>query len=204
MKLTDPVAENEELRQFVRRHSHDFRNNFNGIEMELLLMEGTLDGGGLDCIERIRKEVNALENGLRYLENRFAEPELQIVSALDVFNQWKSRCCAIRDDQMIWECSFSNVSINVDMQMVADTLCEWVCGMKSAVPGRIFGELCEDEICFGVEPGTAVDGLERAEESLSPGFVSLIEGNGGRYRENVSPDGGIKRSICCFPVTHSD
>ncbi|MDF1738614.1 MAG: hypothetical protein P1U86_05605 [Verrucomicrobiales bacterium] len=170
--------------------------------MELLLMEGTLSGDGLGGIEQIRKEVNALENGLRYLENRFADPEREIVSALDVFNQWKSRYGAISDDSITWEYSFNNVSINVDMRIVADTLCEWLSGMKRVSPVKVFGELKEDQICFRVELEAAPGGADCNVNSLPPGFIDLIKSNGGSYREKEPSAGDKTGGVCCFPVVH--
>ncbi len=204
MNSTDQTAESDALRRFVRIQSHDFRNHFNGIEMELMLLELTSDPDGLAGIERIRKEVSAMENGLRYLENRFTRPERAWASALDVFNQWKSRYSVIGDDSVSWVCSFSNVTINVDMRMLSDTLCEWLTRMKRVAPEKVTGERRGDEICFLVELKTD-EGREESEvEPLPPGFLELIEGNGGRYQEETSSDGQVIGAVCCFPVGGPD
>lgn len=172
--------------------------------MEMMLLELTSDSEGLECIERLRKEVNAMENELRYLENRFAEPERDFVSALDVFNQWQSRYSVIGDESVIWNCNFNNVSIHVDMRMVSNTLCEWLTSMKRVAPEKVAGEERENEICFSVELREASGERGSAVESLPPGFLGLIERNGGRYREAISSEGQVTGEICCFPVVTSD
>ncbi len=204
MKPTDQITETDALRRFVRLHSHDFRNHFNGIEMEMMLLELTSDSDGLEGIERIRKEVNAMENGLRYLENRFADPERDSVSARDVFNQWQSRYSAIGDESVIWNCKFNNVSVHVDMRMISNTLCEWLTSMKRVTLEKVTGEERENEIWFSVELREASGERGSAVESLPPGFLGLIESNGGRYREAISSEGQVTGGICCFPAVTSD
>lgn len=199
MKLSENPDEGDFFRRFVRLHAHDSRNHFNGIEMELMLLEMAADADSRKMIDRIRKELGALEVGLRSLENQITPPDIEVVSALDVFCQWKSKHCERDGSSVNWQESHDDVSIRVDMQVISDSLCEWLQSLKDPVM-KITGELRDNEFCFGIEREGGLGETNVSKESLPPGVLRLVESNGGRFREESSSDGKSCLGLCCFKV----
>lgn len=197
--IEEKQIDEEEFEKFVSRHTHDVRNHLNGIEMEMMLLELQADPEGQESIERVRTEIGALENKLRWLSNRVVTPEVSDCVAADVFNLWNSRFGSSRDSVITWESSLSDESINVDMRMVADTLSEWLEASVNSSPTSVVAEAGDGVVRFliGYDPSTDRQSIESV---LPLGFTTLIERNGGSFCVKSPGEGGANTGVCSFPV----
>lgn len=186
----------DELREFIPHHTHDFRNHLNGIEMGLMMLENNVnDPDGRNLIKQIQNEVDFMGLSLNFLSNRLADLEIAPVPAIDLFNRWQSRSRVLAEDSTAWECKLRDEVINVDMQLLADSMCEWIAALYESGPKLVSAGTEEGLIVFEIRQPDR----KTADLTLRPGLLTLIEKSGGDFRDLSSNEGGY-RAICTFPI----
>jgi hypothetical protein len=185
----------------VRRHAHDVRNGLNGFEIETSLLEVIhADSRTQDCIRRMRNQGNIIELALRFLLNRFAEPQIEAFPAVDVFNLWKSRGTRLSNfDLVTWVSEAEDALISVDASMVADLLCE---GISYARGTSIEASVMRDgaEVRFQIRQRSESDQANLTAVNEWPEMEGIVQRNGGRHEVVTEPDGSVSRNYR-FPAT---
>lgn len=185
----------------IRRHAHDVRNGLNGWEIETSLLEVIHpDGRTQDCIRRMRNQGAVIELALRFLLNRFTEPQREAFPAVDVFNLWKSRSTRLANFEAVtWVSEADDALVTVDAGMVADLLCEGISYAKgTSIEASVVRE--GEEVLFRIRQRS-----EFANENLTavnewPGMEPLVVKNGGRHEVLAESDGCVSRYFR-FPAT---
>lgn len=185
----------------IRRHAHDVRNGLNGFEMEVSLMEALHgDDRTRDCVRRMRNQGGLIELALRFLLNRFIEPDVDLVPAIDVFNLWRSRSKRLSHyDEITWTHDLGDALISVDANIVAEALCEGVSYAKGAAIDATASRE-GDEVLFEIRPGSESSEASLLAVSEWPLLDQLILKNGGRH-EAVTESGRAIRRRYWFPVS---
>ena len=202
MEERDPAPgdpHREEYVPLIRRHAHDVRNGLNGFEIEVSLMEVIHgDEKTQASVRRMRNQAGAIELALRFLVNRFTEPDLQVVPAVDVFNLWKSRSKRLPHyDAITWTQDIGEALISVDSIMLAEALCEGLSYLRGAAIHASVSRAGE-EILFELRPSS--DSTEATLVAINewPLMEQLILKNGGRH-EMVTESGRVFSRRYWFP-----
>jgi hypothetical protein len=188
----DPTS--DEYSSLIRRHAHDVRNGLNGFEIEASLLE-VIHGDDKThaCLHRMRNQGAAIELALRFLLNRFAEPQLELVPAVDVFHLWRSRAKRLAHFETIhWSGEVGDALVSVDAGMVADALCEGLSYTRGSSIGASVGAR-SDEVVFEIRQTPDSSGKTLAAVSEWPLLDRLVAQNGGLHEVASDPEGALVR-----------
>lgn len=197
----------EETRNYVRRHLHDMRNHLNGIEMDAVLLDTILPEGdeATDAVRRIRGEVALIEPLLKGFAIRFGPLSPQRNTAADVFTLWQSRSGKTPANPAFhWHCEVRGESIHVDMKVLADALCELLPGRNSGIAVEISAQAMEGGVRFQVRQKGVSASQGAVDQARLPGFEDVIVRNGGLYRRELDHDTGELNTSCWFPCDVAD
>jgi signal transduction histidine kinase len=118
------------LAAFIRKHTHDVRNDLNSLDLEsTLLQEVVPEGEAKEGVARIRKQVRALTAQMRLLSTRFqsASPFAAPMPAKAVLTIWQERCAALpKAPEFKWVDKLTDENVNVDVEMIATVIQELI------------------------------------------------------------------------------
>jgi signal transduction histidine kinase len=118
------------LSAFIRKHTHDVRNDLNSLDLEsTLLQEVVPDGEAKEGVARIRKQVRALTAQMRLLSTRFQSPSPYAapMPAKAVLTIWQERCAVLpKAPEFKWVDKLADENVNVDVEMIATVIQELI------------------------------------------------------------------------------
>jgi len=112
---------------FVRQHTHDLRNELNGLDLEAaLLADIVTDPEARASVDRMRVEIRKIAANLRTLSTRFAEvrPSRMVIPARELFLIWQDQLTALEGLEVDWIDQLGEEQVNVDPTTVAQALRE--------------------------------------------------------------------------------
>lgn len=117
--------------QFVRRHTHDLRNELNALDLEATLLSELIPPGeASEALTQLRRQLRSTATQLRELCNRFHEPapELSQWLARDLFEQCQRVTTPLEPapGTLQWENELDRQSVMADLDPFADAWCELV------------------------------------------------------------------------------
>ncbi len=134
---------------FVRKHTHDVRNDLNGLDLEAaLLRELVSDTEAKASVDRLRRQIRELAMHLRALSAKFAEPQgaQSPVAARDLFLIWKDQVAKLNPPPSVeWRDGLGEERVKVDIECVA----------------RTFAELFKNAVNFGDGSSMKADAVSR-------------------------------------------
>jgi light-regulated signal transduction histidine kinase (bacteriophytochrome) len=174
--MNEPAIPWTRLAAFFRQHTHDVRNDLNGIDLEMeLLHEVQTEPEDKDSVSRIRKQLRFVEQRLRSLSTLFQEPspEPSAVSASVLMQIWREKHAALPDAvEVRWVNQFGAEQVSVDEEMMA----------------RIFKELLENAAAFPPSGPVTVTGMAKdgmvVFEMMEPKKKAV---NPGAWQEPLHP-----------------
>jgi hypothetical protein len=121
---------------FVRQHTHDLRNELNGLDLEAaLLADLVTDPEALEGVGRIRTGIRKVAADLRGLAAKFSEPRPNLVQlpAQDLFLIWKDQLGEVsgRPEVVEWSSELGEEQVNVDPSVVASAFHELLANAHS-------------------------------------------------------------------------
>jgi hypothetical protein len=127
---------------FIRQHTHDLRNELNGLDLEAaLLADIVTDSEALEGVGRMRAEIRKVAADLRILSAKFAEPHpsLARLSAQDLFLIWQDQLADLGESPGVdWTSGLAEEYVNVDPSSVAAALREILANARSFGTGAKF------------------------------------------------------------------
>jgi light-regulated signal transduction histidine kinase (bacteriophytochrome) len=172
------------LAAFVRQHTHDLRNELNGLDLEAALLADIVsDPEAAESVGRIRAEIRKLAANLRTLATKFAEPHPTFVrlAARELFLIWQDQQNGLQTaPEVSWRDGLADEHVNVDPGAVAIAFrellanaCSFGVGERLRAAARVQG----DDVCFELrEPKQQA--IEPERWGHSP-FVSTRRGGYG-------------------------
>ncbi len=116
------------LAQFIRQHTHDVRNQLNGLDLEAALLGDLVPGGeAAESVARIRTQVRQAGHELRALAAKFADPlpTPALYAARELFLIWQDQLAALAPAPVVQWCeALGAEEVNVDAAMLAEVLRE--------------------------------------------------------------------------------
>jgi hypothetical protein len=169
---------------FVRQHTHDLRNELNGLDLEAaLLADIVTDAEALEGVARMRAEIRKVASDLRALSAKFADPHASPVrlAAQDLFLIWQDQLQELPDKPKITRKSeLGSEAVNVDPSAVATALREVLANAQSFGTGaeiRAGARASNGEVLFELrEPKVAT--VDPARWGATP-FISTRRGRYG-------------------------
>jgi signal transduction histidine kinase len=118
------------LSAFIRKHTHDVRNDLNSLDLEsALLQEIVPDGEAKEGVARIRKQVRGLTAQMRLLSARFQNPSpfAAPMPAKVALTIWKEKCAALpKAPEFKWIDKLADEKVSVDVEMIATVIQELI------------------------------------------------------------------------------
>lgn len=134
------------LAAFFRQHTHDVRNDINGIDLEMeLLQELQSDPEALESMNHIRQQLRGMEQRLRSLSVLFHElsPEASPIAASVLLQIWREKHAVLpQAGEVAWVNHLDGETVNVDEEMM----------------GRVFMELLDNAAAFSAGALVTVTG----------------------------------------------
>lgn len=169
---------------FIRQHTHDLRNELNGLDLETaLLADVVTDPEAVEGVTRMRGQLRQIAADLRGLSAKFAESHADVVEmpAQDLFLIWQDQLSDLSaQPEVEWTSELAGESVNVDPTAVAKALREVLSNAQSFGPGgklRARARVESGAVIFELrEPKVAAVDPERW--GLTP-FVSTRRGGYG-------------------------
>ena len=132
---------------FVRQHTHDLRNELNGLDLEAaLLADIVTDPEALESVGRMRTEIRKVAGDLRALSGKFADPRPSPIAlpARELFLIWQDQLSGLEPGpESEWTSEFGDEQVHVDPGGIAQALREMLVnarafggGAKMAARGR--------------------------------------------------------------------
>lgn len=113
---------------FVRQHTHDLRNELNGLDLEAaLLADIVTDPEAMESVSRIRAEIRKVAANLRSLSGKFAEtrPNPLLIAGRELFLIWKDQLAELKSTlEVEWVDEVGEEQVNVDPGAVAQAFQE--------------------------------------------------------------------------------
>jgi signal transduction histidine kinase len=199
MMNTIPDVNWSRIGAFIRQHTHDLRNELNGLDLEAsLLAEIVVDAEAQESVARIRAQVRHIVANLRVLSGRFAEarPNLARFPAQELFASWQDQLAALPTrPEVEWASTLGDAEVNVDPSAVVAALHELLVNAHSfGTGGRLRGSAAREdgEVIFQLHEPKA-ESVDPAQWGLRP-FVSTRRGGYGlglcEVRKIIEASGG--------------
>ena len=208
------------LAQFIRQHTHDVRNDLNGLDLEAALLADLVpDGEAGESVARIRAQIRRLAADLRALAAKFADPQptRAIYDARELFLIWQDQPAALEAAPAVqWRYALGTEQVNVDAAALANVFRELLANAQAFGTGAPLHAAARGEdrqIVFELrEPKGAP--IETARWGRAP-FASMRHGhyglglweaqrtiaaNGGEMRRHFSADAMELITTLIFPV----
>jgi len=116
------------LTQFIRQHTHDLRNELNGLELEATLLADLVPGGeAAESVARIRQQIRRFAADMHRLAAKFIgpKPTRALYSARDLFLIWQDQLAALDPAPAVqWSEAPGTGQVNVDAAELADVFRE--------------------------------------------------------------------------------
>ena len=113
---------------FVRQHTHDLRNELNGLDLEAALVaEIVTDAEAREGVARMRAQIRKVAGDLRALSAKFADsvPNLVPLPTRELFLIWQDQLGELTDRPDVeWTSELGEEVVNVDPAAVAAALRE--------------------------------------------------------------------------------
>lgn len=115
--------------QFVRRHTHDLRNELNALDLEATLLSETLPPGeASEALAQLRRQLRGTATQLRELCTRFHEPapDLSPWLARDLFEQCQRLTAPLEPapGTLQWENHLDRETVMADLDAFTTAWCE--------------------------------------------------------------------------------
>lgn len=196
----DPPARTLRL---VHQHAHDVRNQLNCLELDLMVLgELAGDHATADCVARLRANLTAVEQQVKSLVLKFADPNPIVVAAEDLMRMWQGQVRPMLrpDREMEWRLAARPASVRLDVRAVVAGLTELTVAAWSRAAGRpLAALLVVSDASASVslrEPGAA--------SSLTPDLLRemdrLATANNGRMVRGPAEDMPGWVTTFTFPV----
>jgi hypothetical protein len=116
------------LAQFIRQHTHDVRNQLNGLDLEAALLGDLVPSGeAAESVARIRAQIRRAGQELRALAAKFAEPlpTPALYATRELFLIWQDQLAALDPAPVVeWRDTLGSEQVNVDAAMLAEVFRE--------------------------------------------------------------------------------
>jgi len=204
---------------FVRQHTHDVRNDLNSIGLETALVEECLrDDEGRASLQRLRRQLRSLGDGLRSLAALFQDPQpvAAPIPAHDLFLIWQEMHAALPNAPAVqWRDELDDEKVSVDVEMLATVFRELLVSAAGLTEGdslTVAARVTDGKVVFELR--------EPKREELDAGAVGqtfsttrpgrcdlrlwaargLVEANGGMLERRQLPKDGLLITQIVFPV----
>lgn len=208
------------LAQFIRQHTHDVRNDLNGLDLEAALLAETIPGGeASDSVSRMRTQIRRLALDLRALSAKFADPQpaRALYDARELFLIWWDQLAALTPAPTVrWSDSLTTEQVKVDAGTLANVFRELLANAQSfgtGAPLLADGRVEEKHVVFELrEPkDTAVEIASWGRAPFSAmrhGHYSIglwqaqrtITANGGEVLRRFDPEAMELITALRFPL----
>lgn len=208
------------LAQFIRQHTHDVRNDLNGLDLEAAWLADLVPSGETaESVARIRAQIRRLAGDLRALAAKFADPQptRALYAARELLLICQDQSTALDPAPAVqWSDTLGAEQVNVDAAALAKVFRELLANAQAFGTGAplLAAARREDgQIVFELrEPKDAP--LETASWGRAP-FASMRHGhyglglweaqrtiaaNGGEVRRRFAPDAMELLTALRFPV----
>lgn len=146
MESSPHVVPWSNLAGFFRQHTHDVRNDINGIDLEMeLLQELQTDPEAVESMNHVRQQLRGMEQRLRSLSVLFHElsPEPAPIAASVLLQVWREKHAVLPQAcEVAWVNHLDGENVNVDEEMM----------------GCVFMELLENAAAFSAGALVTVTG----------------------------------------------
>ena len=116
------------LAQFIRQHTHDVRNDLNGLDLEAALLADLVPSGeAAESVARIRSQIRRLAADLRTLAATFADsqPSRALYEVRELFLIWQDQLASLDPAPSAqWSNTLGAEEVNVDAAALADVFRE--------------------------------------------------------------------------------
>ena len=172
------------IAKFVRLHTHDLRNELNGLDLEAALLADIVrDAEAVEGVARMRAEIRKVAANLRALCANFADaaPTPVTLPAQDLFLIWQDQLAALPEKPDVqWTSDLRDETLQVDPTAVSAALREMLANAHSfGTKARLQADArsTADEIIFELrEP--KLDAVNPARWGSEP-FLSTRRGGYG-------------------------
>ena len=208
------------LAQFIRRHTHDVRNDLNGLDLEAALLADLVpDGEAGESVARIRAQIRRLAGDMRTLAAKFADPQptRALYDARELFLIWQDQPAALDPAPAAqWSDAPGAEQVNVDATALANVFRELLANAQAfgtGAPLHAAARVENRQVIFELrEPKDApveTAGWGRAPfASMRHGHYGLglweaqrtIAANGGETRRRFAPDAMELSTTLRFPI----
>ncbi|MEQ1861500.1 MAG: hypothetical protein ABMA13_16385 [Chthoniobacteraceae bacterium] len=208
------------LAQFIRQHTHDVRNDLNGLDLEAALLADLVpDGEGKESVGRMRAQIRRVAADLHALAAKFADPRptLALYAAGELFLIWQDQLSALDPAPTVqWSDALGAEQVNVDAAALANVFRELLANAQvfgTGAPLRAAARVEDGQVVFELrEPKDAA--VETASWGRAP-FASMRHGhyglglweaqrviaaNGGAVERRFAPDAMELSTRLRFPV----
>jgi signal transduction histidine kinase len=148
---------------FVRQHTHDLRNELNGLDLEAALLSDIVtDPEARESVARMRSEIRKIAAHLRTLSAKFAEarPNRVPIAAQEVFLIWQDQLTELAGLEVDWTNHLDGEQVNVDPGILAQALRELL------VNAQAFPAAGKLKASAGVEGGKVVFELKEPKKDV--------------------------------------
>jgi len=174
----------QKLAQFIRQHTHDLRNELNGLELEATLLADLVPGGeAAECVVRIRGQIRRVAADMHRLAAKFIgpRPTCALYAARDLFLIWQDQLAALDPAPAVqWSEAPGTGQVNVDAAELAEVFRELLANARhfgTGAPLSAAARVEDRKIVFELrEPKDAP--LETAGWGSAP-FASMRHGHYG-------------------------
>lgn len=173
-----------QLAQFIRQHTHDVRNQLNGLDLEAALLGDLVPSGeAAESVARIRAQIRRAGQELRALAAKFADPlpTPALYATRELFLIWQDQLAALDPAPVVeWRDTLGSEQVNVDAAMLAEVFRELLANAQAfgtGAPLHAAARVEDGHIIFELrEPQPA--SIETASWGRAP-FASTRPGHHG-------------------------
>ena len=123
------------LAKFIRQHTHDIRNDLNGLDLESALLADIVPPGeAVEGVARIRAQVRRIATDMRGLSARFAEPPAgdALYAARELFLIWQDQLTTLNPAPTVnWSDASGAEQVKVDAGALASVFRELLANAQS-------------------------------------------------------------------------
>lgn len=155
--MSEPAIPWSRVAAFFRQHTHDVRNDLNGIDLEMeLLHEAQTDPESKDSVRQIRKQLRSMEQRLRSLAILFHDvsPEASPIDASVLLQICREKHAELSEALKVsWVSQLDADQVNVDEEMMAQVLKELLDNAAAFPPDgpvTVIASAKGDEVLFEV------------------------------------------------------